>query len=95
MSFPSLLHSIEKICHQLPEIGIYVAQPYGKLCYAWFTDMCTLIDRTTKKQWTLPIVFDSCLSGTIVSGTFLPDKQVFIIDNVYQLKQIFLQFSYS
>jgi len=95
MSFPPLLHSVEKICYQLPEIGIYVAQPYGKLCYAWFTDMCTFIDRTTKKQWTLPIVFDSCLSGTIVSGTFLSEKQVFIIDNVYHYKQVVLQCSYT
>ena len=67
MSFPPLLHSIEKKCNELLP-GIYVAQPYGKLCYAWFTDVCTVIDRTTKKQWTIPIVFEPCLKGTIVSG---------------------------
>ena len=94
MSFPILLHSIEKICTQLPTSGIYVAQPYGKLCYAWFTDVCTLMDRTTKKQWTVPVVFDSCLSGTIVSDTFLPEKQVFLMDNVYHYKQEVLQCSY-
>ena len=94
MSFPILLHSIEKICTQLPTSGIYVAQPYGKLCYAWFTDVCTLMDRTTKKQWTVPVVFDSCLHGTIVSGTFLPEKQVFLMDNVYHYKQEVLQCSY-
>lgn len=94
MSFPPLLHSIEKICHQLPTSGIYIAQPHGKLCYAWFTDVCTLIDRTTKKQWTVLVVFDPCLKNTIVSGVYLPDKHCFVMDNIYHEKGIVLQCSY-
>lgn len=94
MSFPPLLHSIEKICHQLPTSGIYVAQPHGKLCYAWFTDVCTLIDRTTKKQWTVPVTFDPCLANTIVSGVYLPDKHCFVMDNLYHYKGDVLQCSY-
>ena len=93
MSLPSLLHPIEKICNQLPTSGIYVAQPCGKLCYAWFTDVCTIIDRTTKKQWTVAVTFDSCLSGTIVSGILLPEK-LFVIDNVFHYKSAVLQCSY-
>ena len=92
MSFPPLLHSIEKICHQLPTSGIYIAQPYGKLCYAWFTDVCTIIDRTTKKQWTVPVSFDPCLSGTIVSGIL---DTYFVIDNVYHYKNTVVQCRYE
>jgi len=95
MSFPSLLHSIEKICNQLPNSGVYVAEPHGKPCYAWFTDVCTIIDRTTKKQWTVPVIFDPCLHGTIVSGVFIKDKHCFVMDNVYHYKQVVLQCSYS
>jgi hypothetical protein len=89
MSFPTLHHPIEKICTQLPTSGTYIAQPYGKLCYAWFTDSCTLIDRHTKKQWKVPVVFDSCIAGTIVSGTYT-DKKYFVIDNIfyYQEKEV-------
>lgn len=92
MSLPPLSHPIEKISTQLLN-GIYVAQPCGKLCYAWFTDVCILIDRTTKKQWTVPVEFDPCLSGTIVSGILLPDK-LFVIDNVFHYKGTVLQCSY-
>ena len=93
MSFPPLLHSIEKICHQLPTSGIYVAQPHGKLCYAWFTDVCTVIDRTTKKQWTIPIVFEPCLKGTIVSGVYVDN--CFVMDNLYHYKGVVLECSYE
>ena len=92
MSFPPLLHSIEKKCNELLS-GIYVAQPHGKLCYAWFTDVCTLIDRTTKKQWTIPIVFDSCLKGTIVSGVHV--ENCFVMDNLYHYKGTVLQCPYE
>ncbi len=87
MSLPILLHPIEKTIHIMPTLpGIYLAQPYGKLCYAWFTDSCTLIERSSKKQWTVPVKFDPCLSGTIVSGTFLSDKNCFVMDNLFHYK---------
>jgi hypothetical protein len=92
MSFPPLLHSIEKKCNELLP-GIYVAQPYGKLCYAWFTDVCTLIDRTTKKQWTVPVTFDTCLKDTIVSGVYIDN--CFVMDNLYHYKGVALQCSYE
>ena len=92
MSFPPLLHSIEKKCNELLP-GIYVAQPYGKLCYAWFTDVCTVIDRTTKKQWTIPIVFEPCLKGTIVSGVYVDN--CFVMDNLYHYKGVVLECSYE
>lgn len=92
MSFPPLLHSIEKKCNELLS-GIYVAQPYGKLCYAWFTDVCTFIDRTSKKQWTVPVGFDPCLKGTIVSGVYVDN--CFVMDNLYHYKGVVLQCSYE
>lgn len=92
MSFPPLLHSIEKKCNELLS-GIYVAQPYGKLCYAWFTDVCTFIDRTSKKQWTVPVVFDPCLKGTIISGVYVDN--CFVMDNLYHYKGVVLQCSYE
>ena len=92
MSFPPLLHSIEKKCNELLT-GIYVAQPYGKLCYAWFTDVCTFIDRSSKKQWTVPVVFDPCLKGTIVSGVYVDN--CFVMDNLYHYKGVVLQCSYE
>jgi hypothetical protein len=92
MSFPPLLHSIEKKCNELLS-GIYVAQPYGKLCYAWFTDVCTFIDRSSKKQWTVPVVFDPCLKGTIVSGVYVDN--CFVMDNLYHYKGVVLQCPYE
>ena len=92
MSFPPLLHSIEKKCNELLP-GIYVAQPYGKLCYAWFTDVCTFIDRTTKKQWIVPVTFDTCLKDTIVSGVYVDN--CFVMDNLYHYKGVALQCSYE
>ena len=92
MSFPPLLHSIEKKCNELLP-GIYVAQPYGKLCYAWFTDVCTIIDRTSKKQWTVSVTFEPCLQGTIVSGVYVDN--CFVMDNLYHYKGVALQCTYE
>jgi hypothetical protein len=92
MSFPPLLHSIEKKCNELLP-GIYVAQPHGKLCYAWFTDVCTIIDRTTKKQWTVPVAFEPCLQGTIVSGVYI--DHCFVMDTLYHYKGVALQCTYE
>ena len=92
MSFPPLLHSIEKKCNELLP-GIYVAQPYGKLCYAWFTDVCTIIDRTSKKQWSVSVAFEPCLQGTIVSGVYV--DHCFVMDNLYHYKGVALQCTYE
>ena len=95
MSLPILLHPIEKTIYTMPTLpGIYLAQPYGTLCYAWFTDSCTLINRSSKKQWTVPVVFDPCLSGTIVSGTFLSDKNCFVMDNLFHYKNVIMNCPY-
>lgn len=71
MDIPVVTHPIEKIIYKLPDSppSMYVAQPYGKLCYAWFTHNCTFVDRRSKHSWTVQMDFDPELSGTLLYGT--------------------------
>lgn len=95
MELPHIVHLPEKIVYKLPEGDcVYVAQPYGKQCYAWFTQTsagptCILIDRRTKKQWNIPIEFDPSLCGTLFYGTviYYESTRIFLMDDIFYSKQ--------
>jgi hypothetical protein len=98
MEFPKIIHPREKMVYKLPELNdcIYLAHPYGKQCYAWFTGkVCYLVDRQTKKQFTIQVDFDS-LDGTILFGsTFhLDGSKFFLIDNIFYHKGEKVECSY-
>ena len=89
MELPPFVHVPEKIVHTLPESDFYIAQPYGKQCYAWFTRTssgltCLLIDRRSKKQSVLPLVFDDALCGTLLYGTviYYESTRIFLMDDL-------------
>ena len=90
MDMPSVSHPPEKIIYKLPDETncIYVAQPYGKQCYAWFTDTCTFIDRRTKNKWNVQVEFDKDLSGTLLYGTMIyhESKCCFLLNDLCYYK---------
>lgn len=90
MDIPPVTLPHEKIVYKLPDLTdcVYVAQPFGKQCYAWFTTECMFTDRRTKKQWTTPISFDPSLCGTLISGTMLyyEGTKCFLFDDIFYYK---------
>lgn len=90
MDIPHVTPSHEKIVYKLPNLTncVYVAQPFGKQCYAWFTTECRFADRVTKKQWSSSISFDSSLSKTLISGTILyyEGTKCFLFDDIFYYK---------
>lgn len=76
MEFPNIVRLREKITHELPSTGIFIAQPVGKQCYVWFTDQgCFFVD-VYKHSWKVNITFDSALIGTILLGTIVHHEQI-------------------
>lgn len=97
MNLP-ICHPIEKIIYVMPSLTdcVYVAQPYGKQCYAWFTEICTMIDRRTKKQTVPKVDFMPELNGTVISGTvmYYENKECFLFDDLFYYKHEKITCSY-
>lgn len=99
MDIPNVTPQHEKIVYKLPELTdcVYVAQPFGKQCYAWFTKTeCIFIDQRTKKQWTVQVTFDPILCGTYLSGTtlFHEGTKCFLFNDFFYYKGVALSKSY-
>lgn len=99
MDIPNVVHPHEKIIYKLPELDdcIYIAQPFGKLCYAWFTKTeCIFIDQRTKKQSTMQVSFDPLLCGTLLSGTLIYHEgtKCFLFNDFFYHKGVPLSISY-
>jgi hypothetical protein len=91
MEIPHVTHPHEKIVYKLPELNdcIYVAQPFGKQCYAWFTNNgCIFSDRRTKRQWSSNVPFDPSICGTLLSVTMVyhEDTKCFLFDDFLYYK---------
>jgi len=91
MDLPHVTHPHEKIVYKLPELKdcIYIAQPFGKQCYAWFTKSeCTFIDRTTKKKWVPKLSFDPTICDTLLSGTmvYYEGTKCFLFNDLFYYK---------
>jgi hypothetical protein len=97
MNLP-ICHPIEKIVYTIPNLTdcVYVAQPYGKQCYAWFTDKCIFIDRRSKRQTIVPVDFMPEMNGTVLSGTLLyyESKECFLFDDLFYYKNEKVNCSY-
>lgn len=89
-----ILHPHEKIIYKRPDLNdcLYIAQPFGKQCYAWFTESngpcCFFVDRHTKKQTRVQVDFNKELIGTVLSGTLIyhESKQCFLLDDLFYYK---------
>jgi hypothetical protein len=94
---PPVHRAKEKIIHKYPSLDncIYIAHPYGKQCYAWFTKgKCVLIDLYTKKRKEINMNVTN-LDGTLMFGTIVyNDHPVFLIDDIYYYKNESIQMSY-
>jgi hypothetical protein len=89
-SIPHAIHPLEKTVYKMPNLTdcVYVAQPYGKQYYLWFTTECTLVERRTKKETVLPITFDPVLAGTMIYGTivYYDSIRCFLFDDLFYYK---------
>ena len=90
-SIPQAIHPPEKTVYKLPTLTdcIYVAQPYGKQYYLWFTTTeCFLVERRTKKETSVSLVFDSALAGTMLYGTIVyhESSTCFLFDDLFYYK---------
>jgi len=87
MEFPTIVRLREKVIQELPECGIFIAQPVGKQCYVWFTDQgCFFVD-VYKHAWKVNVIFDPALCGTIFLGTIVhyeDVKAMLVYDMYYQ-----------
>jgi len=76
MEFPTIVRLREKIIHELPSSGIFIAHPIGKQCYVWFTDQgCFFVDMY-QHSWKVNVLFEPTLSGTILLGTIVHYEQI-------------------
>ena len=93
MEFPPFVRLPEKMVYREPESGVYIAQPFGKQCYVWFTDQCYMVDMHKKKKTPLDITFDPELTGTIVLGTIVyhQQKKYILIYDIFYYKQEVIQ----
>jgi len=88
----------ERTVYKYPPLQdcIYIAHPYGKQCYAWFTKgSCFIIDLYTKKRKEIKINV-SDLDGTLLYGTIVTydGTPVFLIDDIYYYKDEKITLSY-
>jgi hypothetical protein len=84
---PPVQRAKEKKIYKYPNLKdcVYIAHPYGKQCYAWFTNgKCFLIDLYTKKRKEITIHVKQ-LDGTLLFGTIVYDSStpVFLMDDIY------------
>jgi hypothetical protein len=75
MEFPPCVRTHEKMVYKDPGEGVYIAQPFGKQCYVWFTDICQMVDIHRRNKNPISIQFDAELKGTLVLGTLVYYQQ--------------------
>ena len=99
-SFPQIKLFYEKISHKKVVSDYYVAIPYGKKCFAWFThynneNMCIFIEIKIEKNglykiinsYIKPVAFHESLSyGTLLFGTIIPKTRFFNVENIFMYK---------
>jgi len=99
MTLPAVSHPIEKIIYKLPDSldCLFVAQPHGKQCYAWFTNDCTFVDRRYKHSWKVQMDFDPVLSGTLLYGTvfYYESTCCFVLNDFFYYKGTKIEGSFS
>lgn len=98
--FPNIKLFYEKNTHKKVNADYYVAVPYGKKYFAWFThhdneNVCIFIEIKVGKDGEFkilssqvaPVAFKSSLSlGTILYGTILPRTNFFCAENIFYYK---------
>ena len=98
--FPSVIVHEQPTYKNINEPSIYLAQPVGKRCYAWFTyeknrPVCYIV---TKNTTLITISYDESLAkGTVVYGTVITQgtKQCFVVDNLLYYQGNKLTCNYS
>ena len=92
MELPPFVRLPEKMVYKEPtELGVYIAQPFGKQCYVWFTEEgCFMVDIHKKKRWPIKVDFSPEICGTIVLGTIIyqTTKFILIYDIFYYKKEL-------
>jgi hypothetical protein len=92
MELPPFVRLPEKMVYKEPPEGVYIAQPFGKQCYVWFTEEgCFMVDIHKKKRWPIKMNFDPVLKGTIVLGTIVYQqnaKFILIYDIFYYKNEL-------
>jgi hypothetical protein len=86
MEFPPFVRTHEKMVYKDPGEGVYIAQPFGKQCYVWFTDICQMVDIHRRNKNPISIQFDPELKGTLVLGTLVyyqQKKYILLYDMFY------------
>lgn len=98
--FPKVKLFYEKNAHKKVTADYYVAVPYGKKYFAWFThhnneNVCIFVEVKVEKDGLFkimsssirPVAFKSSLSlGTLLYGTILPKSNFFCVENIFFYK---------
>jgi hypothetical protein len=98
--FPSLKLFYEKNTHKKVKTDYYVAIPYGKKYFAWFTfhnneNVCVLIEIKVEKEGGFslvssevrPVCFNNTLAlGTLLFGTLISKTKFFCVENIFMFK---------
>ena len=98
--FPSLKLFYEKNTHKKVVSDYYLAVPYGKKYFAWFThhenqNVCIFIEIKVEKDGNFktvssfirPVAFEESLSlGTILYGSIISKTNYFCIENIFYYK---------
>ena len=93
--FPNIQLSYEKIIHNKVDSDFYVAIPYGKKYFAWFTyyeekSTCVLLEIYKKTQISkiknvISCYKNSLATNTVLYGTLVKDR-FFFIEDIYYYK---------
>ena len=98
--FPKIKLFYEKNTHKKVQSDYYVAVPYGKKYFAWFTygqqeNICILIEVRVERDGNFsvvstqvrPVAFHNDLAmNTILFGSMLPKTNYFCVENVFYYK---------
>ena len=98
--FPTLKLFYEKNTHKKVVSDYYVAVPYGKKFFAWFTyhkneNVCVIIEIKVEKDGKYsivssdirPVCFHNSLAhGTVLYGTMISKSNFFCVENVFMYK---------
>jgi len=90
--FPNIAVPYESIIHKELADAVYIAQPFGKRCFLWFTyhqskNVCFVVDNST--IYVVQASFHSSLSlGTVLFGTLVHRNNTtcFVMDDIFMLK---------
>lgn len=98
--FPKIKLFYEKNTHKKVPTDYYLAVPYGKKYFAWFTygeseNICILIEVRPERDGEFsiistqvrPVAFDNSLAmNTILYGSLLPRTNYFCVENIFYYK---------